>query len=245
MTPRRYGSLEKGARSPRSLTLHSLYRRLRGSARLYLASMPTAPISTVYGFDRGQPADRRWIESFLSANSGAIRGRCLEVQSDEYVRHFGGEHVSCVEVLDIDPHNPSATIVGDVEDLKTVPSSTFDCAVVTQTLQYVRDPRRAVHELYRILTDSGTLLVTVPCLGRVEPGDVPDRWRFMPAGARELFVDLPWEVAIESFGNALVGIAMWSGMAVEDLPARAWLTDDPYWPCVVGIRATKKGAPIE
>jgi SAM-dependent methyltransferase len=209
---------------------------------VYLASLSTRPLSTVYGFDRGKPADRRWIESFLAGHAQAISGRCLEVQSDEYARHFGGDRVSNVEVLDIDAGNPGATIVGDLQDLDTVPDATFDCVIVTQTLQYLREPRRAVSELHRVLAASGTALVTVPCLGRVEPADGADYWRFMPEGAKALFADLEWRVSIEHFGNALLGVAMWTGMAVEDLPDRVWKTDDPAWPCIVGIAATKSAA---
>lgn len=201
--------------------------------------MPTRPLSTVYGFDRGQPADRRCIERFLAANAEVIRGRCLEVESAEYVRHFGKDRVSSVEVLDIDAGNEDATIIGDLQDLEAIPSASFDCAVVTQTFQYLRDPRRGVSELYRILTEAGSALVTLPCLGRVEPADVVDYWRFMPEGAAALFADHAWQVDVQSFGNPLLGLAMWTGMAVEDLPERAWDHDDPSWPCVVGIRATK------
>ena len=232
--------MERGSSTsggPRSL--RSLLGRLRGSPRLYLASMSTSPLSTVYGFDRGQPADRRCIEQFLAAHADAITGRCLEVTSDEYVRHFGGDRVSTVEVLDIDPHNDAATLIGDLQNLEAIPSATFDCAVVTQTLQYLRDPRRGVAELHRILTASGTALITVPCLGRVEPADVVDYWRFMPRGAEALFADQAWQVQVEPFGNALLGVAMWTGMATDDLPPRVWDVNDPSWPCVVGIRATK------
>lgn len=240
MEQRRYGSLERGAgTSGQQRSWRSVFDRLRGSPRLYLASMSTRPLSTVYGFDRGQPADRRCIERFLAANAGAIRGRCLEVESDEYVRHFRGDRVSSVEVLDIDPRNADATIVGDLQELEAIPSGTFDCVVVTQTLQYLREPRRGVSELHRILDESGTALLTVPCLGRVEPADVADCWRFMPRGAEALFADQAWQVQVESFGNILVGVAMWTGMAVEDLPERVWDLDDPAWPCVVGVRATK------
>lgn len=240
---RRYGSMERGKQEPaRSRSLRSLAARLRSSPRMYLASMSTEPLSTVYGFDRGQPADRKWIERFLNTNADAIRGHCLEVQSDEYVRHFGGDRVSNVDVLDIDPRNAGATIIGDLQDLDTVPSATFDCALVTQTLQYVREPRRAVSELHRILKDSGTALVTAPCLGRVEPADVVDHWRFMPKGLEALFADFAWQVQVEHFGNALLGVAMWTGMAVEDLPTRVWETNDPAWPCIVGVRATKGSA---
>jgi SAM-dependent methyltransferase len=236
---RRYGSLEQGGRDhDRARSLRGLAEQVRDSPRLYLASMSTKPISAVYGFDRGKPADRRWIERFLGTHAEAVHGRCLEVQSDEYVRHFGGDRVTKVEVLDIDPANEAATITADLQDLADIADGTFDCAVVTQTLQYVHEPRRAIAELHRVLVDSGTLLVTLPCLGRVEP-DAVDCWRFLPQGARALFAEMDWEVHVEQFGNPLLGVAMWTGMAVEDLPDRVWDVNDPAWPCIVGVRATK------
>jgi hypothetical protein len=98
--------------------------------------------------------------------------------------------------------------------------------------------------LHRILAAGGTALVTLPCLGR--PGaeestvvDGIDYWRFLPAGVSALFADLSWEVDVTRYGNALVGMAMWYGMAVEDLPPRAWRLDDAAWPCVLGVRAAK------
>src|SRR5258708_1276969 len=38
----------------------------------------TRPISTSFGFDRGTPIDRYYIENFLGRNAGDIRGRVLE-----------------------------------------------------------------------------------------------------------------------------------------------------------------------
>ena len=212
--------------------------RWRRPPRMYLASMSTRPISTKYGFDRGKSADRRYIEQFLAEHAQAIRGRCIEVKDDSYARRFGAGRVSDVDVLDIDSGNDRATVVADLQNLESVADATYDCAIVTQTLQYLGDPRRGVSELHRILAPGGTALVTIPCLGRVEPGDL-DRWRFMPKGAADLFADLSWEVQVQTFGNVLLGVAMWTGMAVEDIPRRAWQIDDPVWPCVIGVRATK------
>jgi SAM-dependent methyltransferase len=212
--------------------------------RLYLASMSTRPLSKVYGFDRGSPVDRRYIERFLTQNARFIRGRCIEVKDSNYLRRFGAEQVISADVLDINADNPCANVVGDLQDLKVVADASYDCAVVTNTLQYLRDPRRGVCELHRILAAGGTALVTLPCLGR--PGaeeftvvDGIDYWRFMPAGVSVLFADLSWEVDVTLYGNALVGMAMWYGMAVEDLPPHAWRRDDAAWPCVLGVRGTK------
>src|SRR5437867_11804255 len=38
----------------------------------------TTPISEVFGFDRGQPIDRYYIESFLSSYAEDVQGRVLE-----------------------------------------------------------------------------------------------------------------------------------------------------------------------
>ena len=45
--------------------------------------------STQWGFDRGTPLDRHFIEGFLAANRDAIRGRVLEVKDDTYTRRYG------------------------------------------------------------------------------------------------------------------------------------------------------------
>jgi ubiquinone/menaquinone biosynthesis C-methylase UbiE len=47
--------------------------------------------------------------------------------------------------------NPEATIVGDLADAPHIPSDTFDCAIVTQTLQFVYDVRAAFATLHRIV----------------------------------------------------------------------------------------------
>jgi glycosyltransferase involved in cell wall biosynthesis len=41
-----------------------------------------APISQDFGFDRGTPIDRHYVEDFLTRNSGDIKGRVLEVGDD-------------------------------------------------------------------------------------------------------------------------------------------------------------------
>src|SRR6185503_1474005 len=49
------------------------------------------PVSRTFGYDRGLPVDRYYIESFLERNRRDIDGRTLEIGDDEYTRRFGGE----------------------------------------------------------------------------------------------------------------------------------------------------------
>ena len=69
------------------------------------------PVSKAWGFDRGQPIDRYYIENFLAQNAHHIHGHCLEIKDDNYTQKFGGDSVYRSEVLDIDSGNHNATIV--------------------------------------------------------------------------------------------------------------------------------------
>lgn len=227
--------------------LHSLSKHVVGfsreklPARVYLPAMLTKPLSKHYGFERGLPLDRKCIEEFLEANADSIHGHCLEVKENHYVRRFGGQRVSHCDVVDIDSSNPQATIVADLHELAGVEDDTFDCVVVTNTLQYLRDPKQGIEQLHRVLKVGGSLLVTFPALGKVEEG-ATDYWRFMPDGVRALFEDDAWISDMTTYGNALMGVALMTGMATKDVPARAWTDKDPDFPCTIGLRAVKRAA---
>src|SRR3954452_24936630 len=47
------------------------------------------PVSRRWGFDRGLPIDRYFIESSLARSRADIRGRVLEVKDGGYTRRFG------------------------------------------------------------------------------------------------------------------------------------------------------------
>ncbi len=72
------------------------------------------PMSGAFGFDRGQPVDRYYIEAFLNRHASDIRGRVLEVGDATYTRGFGGQLVSRSDVLHVNDSNPHATIVADL-----------------------------------------------------------------------------------------------------------------------------------
>ena len=81
----------------------------------------TAPISQDFGFDRGTPIDRHYVEDFLTRNSGDIKGRVLEVGDDAYTRRFGGARVAQRDVLHVNEGAAGATIVGDMSVPGTLP----------------------------------------------------------------------------------------------------------------------------
>src|SRR3954447_11213949 len=134
-THRRYllrALLERGRRPPRWGNL----RRLD-------------PFSRNYGFERGTPIDRVWINRHVAAHAELIHGDVLEVQDSQLTDRFGGSAVRTATVLDIDPDNRAATIVGDLSLPDTLPEAAFDCVLLIQTLQYVSDVDSALRTAWK------------------------------------------------------------------------------------------------
>src|SRR5437870_4828532 len=99
----------------------------------------TRPISEMWGFDRGRVIDRYYIEQFLSQHACAIQGHVLEIGTDLYTRQFGGIRVTKIDVLHVADRLPTVTIVADLTSADLIPSETFDCIILTQTLQFIYD----------------------------------------------------------------------------------------------------------
>lgn len=77
----------------------------------------TEPISRKFGFDRGCPIDRYYINSFLKQNQSLITGSVLEIAESTYSKQFGHD-IASYEVLHYDDSNKKATIVGDLTSRK-------------------------------------------------------------------------------------------------------------------------------
>jgi SAM-dependent methyltransferase len=200
----------------------------------------TSPLSAHYGADRGTPVDRYYIEQLLVSERAAITGHVLEVLNRDYTERFGTA-VERSDVLDINPENPNATIVTDLAAADVIPTGTFDCFILTQTLQYIYDLKAAISHSHRILRPGGTLLCTVPVVSGIDRHEVEEHWRLTATSCTRLFGEAfeGGEIDVRARGNLLTSIAFLMAMAAEELKTRELEYDDPYFPLVVTIRATK------
>jgi SAM-dependent methyltransferase/glycosyltransferase involved in cell wall biosynthesis len=204
------------------------------------------PFSRAFGYDCGQPVDRYYIEDFLARRSHDIRGRVLEVGDNSYSLGYGGERVTQSDVLHVKEGNPKATIIGDLTTADHIPSDTFDCIVLTQTLQLIYDVRAALRTLYRILKPGGVLLVTVPGITQISDAEWGGIWcwSFTPHSIRRLFAEHFPEplITIEAHGNVLAATAFLYGLPIHHL--KEWELDhhDPDYPMLITVRATKPRA---
>src|SRR5262249_57776527 len=106
----------------------------------------------------------------------------------------------------------SATIIADLRRADAVGSGSYDCVILTQVLQFIDEIHSTLAECSRILRPGGTLLVTAPCITRVdvETGPDGDYWRLTEALARK---QVAAGFSADAFQVSPFGHA-WAGRAV-------------------------------
>jgi SAM-dependent methyltransferase len=226
------------------------YRRLRAwppvrFGRLGMGRL--VPVSRAFGFERGEPIDRHYIDDFMRrhARPGVVQGDVLEIGEPLYARRYGYHNrLGRIEILDVSPTNPQATVVADLSDAPELDSESFDCVICTQTLHLIYDVRSAVQTLHRILKPAGALLVTLPGITQIchsETESWGDYWRFTDLSARRLFEEFfdPSDVALETYGNVFTAAAFLYGLATKDLRPSQLEARDPDYQVLIAIKAVK------
>ncbi|MDF0516836.1 methyltransferase domain-containing protein [Bradyrhizobium yuanmingense] len=203
----------------------------------------TEPISVDFGFDRGVPIDRYFIERFLERNSSIVCGRVLEIGDNEYTLRFGGSQVEKSDVLHVDATHPAATIVGDISVPGTLPDRAFDCIILTQTLHLIFDMRGALAELARALKPGGTLLITVPGISPVDRGTWRHTWYWSLTenALEQLLASVLAEdgIEVETFGNVFAATCFLQGLSLSEVPPAKLDVLDKAFPLIVAAAAKR------
>ena len=201
------------------------------------------PFSIEFGYDGGGPVDRYYIENFLERQSAIIKGRVLEIGDNSYTMQFGGSKVTKSDILHVDDENPNATIIGDLSNAPTIPSDSFDCIILTQTLHLVYDYQAALRTCYRILKPGGVLLFTVPGITPIDH----DKWKFtwywsftshsVKKFTGEIFPG--WNIEVESFGNVFVATAFLYGMGLPEVSRDKMDYHDDHYQLIITAKCIK------
>jgi glycosyltransferase involved in cell wall biosynthesis len=231
-------------------TQNWLRRRWRGAAytppvgRVRFGDLRRmTPVTRSWGYERGVPIDRYYIERFLGRHAADIRGKVLEVGDDRYTWKFGFPAVTSSDVLNVAAGDSQTTIVGDLARPELLPADRFDCVIVAQTLQLIDDVRSAIRALHRMLRPGGVVLATLPGISQAHHGDWGGHWRwnFTALSARTLFESAftPGEVTVETHGNVLAATAFLQGLAAEDLSGDELDHEDRDYQVSILVRAVK------
>jgi len=197
----------------------------------------TTPFSSTFGFERGTPVDRHYLHGFLEVNRAVIAGDVLEVQTHSYTQRFGCD-VRRMETFDILP-NFSPTYLCDLAHSEHVlPSGRFDCVLLPNTLQHLRELDLCLDHIRRIVRPGGVLLASAAGLIPLT-GDTADYWRFSPDGWRERLARA-WpdaDIEVRGHGNCLSAVAAQMGLACEELTAAELDAHDPRFPVLTTIKS--------
>jgi len=202
------------------------------------------PFSREFGYDRGLPIDRYYIERFLAKNASDIRGQVLEVGDNAYTLRFAANRVTKSDVLHVTKGNSQATIVGDLTRADDIPSDSFDCVILTQTLQFISDAPAALRTVERILKPGGIVLATFSGISPISRYDL-EHWghcaAFTSLSTRRLFEEVfPQDhVQITAYGNVLTAASFLYGMATEELRKEELDHLDPDYELMIAVRAVK------
>lgn len=205
------------------------------------------PISDDWGFERGTPIDRFYIEEFLALRAGDIAGDVLEIGEPMYTARFGGDRVRRLEVLHIHEGYPGVTIVGDLTRPQDFEPAQFDCIVLTQTLNIIYDTHPVVHSVHKLLKPGGVVLATFPGISKLSRADADFwgyNWAFTSMSASRMFGDVfgPENVELESVGNVKAATAFLYGLAAEELTFAELAYRHRDFEVLLRVRATRSAS---
>lgn len=202
------------------------------------------PINRNFGFKRGTPIDRYYIEKFLEKNRKYIKGNICEIAENKYSKLYSNAADCNYEILNFTPSN-EATIIGDLTNISSLPKSKIDCFICTQTFNFIYDIKESIKGAYYLLRPNGVLLATVAGLEQISRYDMErwgDYWRFTDLSIRKLFSEVfgVENISVEIYGNIVSATSLLYGIAVEDFSDRSLLDSvDQDYQVLIGITAKK------
>lgn len=201
------------------------------------------PFSNDFGFDRGGPVDRYYIENFLEAESSVIKGNVLEIADNAYTLKYGGKKVTKSDVLHVNEGAPGATYIADLSKADNLPSTHFDCIILTQTLQFIYDYTSALKHCYRMLKKGGVLLVTVPGISPIEGGEWRKNWlwSFNEASMNKVFTEFfPNDsFTVQAYGNVYAAVSFLHGVGIVETDKSKLDIRDSSYDVIITIKLNK------
>ena len=197
------------------------------------------PIDPNWGFERGTPIDRYYLHHFFDSERALITGDVLEVQNSSYTRRYGRD-LRRADTFDVVPQFSPTYLCDLAHSDGVLPSAAYDCVILPNTLQHLRELDRCLASLWRVVRPGGTILASAAGLIPLT-ADAPDYWRLSPAGWAEV-LQREWagsELSVVGHGNCLAAVAAQLGLALEELSDGELNAFDTRYPVLTTIRSRK------
>ncbi|WP_169221635.1 methyltransferase domain-containing protein [Brasilonema sp. UFV-L1] len=195
------------------------------------------PICHKFGFTRGTPVDRYYLDKFISEIRHQVVGSVLEIggvllNKEIYQLSVATEY----QTLDL-VSRPGVTVVGDAHDSTIIMPESLDTVLVFNVLEHCHNPWVVVQNIYSWLRVGGKCFCMVPSAQKLH--SLPkDYWRPLPDGMKQLFQDFS-ESNLHIYGNPLTVLASFMGVAAEELSPQDLDDFHPDYPVATCIAALK------
>lgn len=223
-------------------TLYKLSQKLerdRVDASFLTELASVRPLNREFGFSRGTPIDRYYIENWLEEKKGLIYGDVLEIAEDTYTKRFGRDDtVSHILHVSIEQEG---FIKGNLETGEGIEENSMDCIILTQTIGFIYGCKNVISNLYKALRKGGSALLTTGGISQISRYDMDQWghfWSFTTASLKRLIEESEFGVNYEMsvYGNVKTACALLYGVAAEELKQEEleFLDEDyPVSVCVV------------
>ena len=190
----------------------------------FICPKPLKFVSNDFGFSRGKPFDRYYIERFLSRESELITGSCLEFGStlylDRFLAHGAGSKSTFIYSSNI-CEQTATYLKGDLLNYRQLPPGLYDCILCTNVLNFIYDFQSALAGIQHLLASGGVVLLTVAGptahISRYDMNRWGDYWRFTDRSLLLAVERAGFVVSkITCYGNPYSCASQALGYSVED-----------------------------
>lgn len=213
-----------------------------------LTDLPLQPISRRFGAEFGTPIDRIYIERFIRINSKYIKGTVMEIAEDKYSQKYEPQ-IDQLQILHVNGWGKDV-IKGNFETGEGIIANSVDCLICTQTLLMIYDLDNSVKNIYALLKEGGTALITVPGITQISMYDYRNwgqYWSFTEKSFRRLLEKYfsPSDIEIKIYGNVKTAIGFLYGICAEEYSERDIDYSDSQYQVLIGARVTKKACDVD
>lgn len=201
-------------------SLSMLLERERTDASFLTKQASASPLNRVFGFSRGTPIDRYYIENWLESNRKLITGDVLEIAENTYTKRFA-EEGAISHILHVNMEK-EGFIKGDLETGDGIIENSMDCIILTQTLPFIFNVKNVFFNLHRMLRKNGCALITTGGISQISRYDM-DRWghfwSFTMASLQRLIEESEFRhnYVVNVYGNVKSACALLYGIAAEEM----------------------------
>ena len=224
-------------------TAKKFYVALRGIRNRFLfpskSTLKSIKIySEKFGFDRGTPIDRYYINTFLeNLKLENSFNRSLEFGEIHYSDRFKVKEKYFLSHPAYETRAISSKQISfDLNSAHNYDGIKFDLILSTNVINFTKNPFVSIKHHMDMLNSGGTLVLTASASMPISKFDAErwgDYWRIAPDGLNQLLRTLNCEYDIHSFGSFVTSIAFLCGLSAEEVDPLDLNENDDRYPIIV------------